>query len=238
MLSSCKTEKIVIAARPSPLSRVQVDEVLEELRLSYSGKFPEFETVWVHTIGDRDKKTSLRTMAKSNFFTKEIDQLLLKKSCRVAIHSAKDLPEPIENGLALIALTRRVDSSDSLVLCEGESLQSLPKGACIATSSLRREEIVRQMRPDLTFVDLRGTIGERLEKLQHGEIDGLVIAEAALIRLKLTHLNRLRLPGETTPLQGQLAVIAREEDQEMANLFSCIDARNHRRELGSSFTTQ
>ena len=81
------------------------------------------------------------------------------------------------------------------------------------------------MRPDLRFIDLRGTIGQRLSKLEKGEADGVVVAEAALIRLGLTHLNRVRIPGETAQFQGQLAVVCREDDKEMRELFACIDSR-------------
>jgi hydroxymethylbilane synthase len=103
----------------------------------------------------------------------------------------------------------------------------LPKGAVIATSSERREAAVRELRPgfSFTFRDVRGTIGQRLALLDKGEADGVVIAEAALIRLGLTHLNRITLPGTTTEMQGQLAIIARQEDNEMRELFSPLDCR-------------
>jgi len=98
----------------------------------------------------------------------------------------------------------------------------LPHGAVIATSSSRREDVVKQLRNDLVFIDLRGTIQERLAKLNEG-VDGIVVAEAALIRLKLTHLNRLFLPGETSPGQGKLAFVARADDLELLQcLASCI----------------
>jgi hydroxymethylbilane synthase len=182
--------------------------------------------VFVETYGDLDLNTSLRTLGKTDFFTREVDQLLLKGVCRLAVHSAKDLPDPLPSGLKVVAITRGKDPSDSLVFRPGESLASLPSGAVIATSSVRRQEAVRQLRADLQFIDLRGTIAQRLSKLDSREADGVVVAEAALIRLGLLHLNRLRLPGETVSYQGQLAVIAHNDDVEMASLFSCIDARN------------
>jgi hydroxymethylbilane synthase len=151
--------------------------------------------------------------------------MLLKGECRLGIHSAKDLPFPLPSGLAVICLTKGIDSSDSLVLRPGETLEGLPKGAVIATSSVRREQTVLQLRQDLSFIDLRGTIGQRLAKLDQGEADGVVVAEAALIRLGLTHLNRIRLPGETVEGQGQLAIVARAEDEEMSSLFACMDVR-------------
>lgn len=212
---------IKVGARSSPLSLAQVEEVLREIR----GFFPKaaFDVIPLLSQGDKDKKTSLRTMGKTDFFTKEIDDLILAHTCRIGIHSAKDLPEPLAKGLKRIALTKGEDSSDSLVLRQGDSLEKLPKGACIATSSERREEAVLQLRPDFAFTDIRGTIHERLEKLENGSVHGVVIAEAALIRLKLTHLNRIKVPGETVPFQGRLAIIAREDDTEMETLFACLD---------------
>ncbi len=214
---------IVVGARGSPLARVQCDEVLEELRQFHPHVF--FHPVWVETTGDKDLKTSLRTLEKTDFFTKEIDALQLSGGCRITIHSAKDLPEPLPSGLVLAALTKGVDSSDSLVLRDGETLENLPLKARIGTSSTRREKNIHNVREDLVCVDVRGNIQTRLSLLDQGVIDALIIAEAALIRLKLTHLNRVFLPGEIAALQGQLAVIAREDDEEMLKLFECIDRR-------------
>lgn len=220
MLSS---PEIIVGARSSPLSRAQVDEVLQELHRHH----PDitFKPLYIATMGDIDQVTSLRDLDKTDFFTKEIDLLLVTGRCRIAIHSAKDLPEPIPDGLEIVALTRGINPSDVLVMREGDAFDTLPKKAKIATSSARREEVVRKMRPGLTFVDLRGTIGQRLALLDSYEVDGVVVAEAALIRLGLTHINRIRLPGETAPGQGRLAVLARGDDDEMRSLFSCIDAR-------------
>ncbi len=207
---------IKVAARSSPLSRAQVAEVLGLLKQVH----PQitFQEIWVRTTGDCDRTTSLRTLGQTNFFTKQVDDLVLSKQCQVGIHSAKDLPLPLTDGLELIALTNGLDPGDSLVMRES----SLPPNGCVATSSVRREEAVKLVYPDARFIDLRGTIAERLAKLDGGEVDGVVVAEAALIRLGLTHLPRLQLPGNTTPMQGKLAVIARIDDEEMKQLFTCI----------------
>ena len=212
------------ASRRSPLAISQIDEVLKEIQLHQP--HVQFSCQLLETTGDKDQKTSLRTLDKTDFFTKEIDDLVLNGVCRLGIHSAKDLPEPLPKGLMIAALTKGVDASDSLVLKAGKNLSDLPHKALIATSSIRREDAVRQLLPHATFTDIRGLIGQRLQILEAGKIDGVVIAEAALIRLGLTHLNRLTLPGDTTPFQGQLAVIIRSDDQEMSTLFSCIDSRN------------
>ena len=178
------------------------------------------EPVWVETTGDLDRKTSLRNLERNDFFTKELDEMLLKGEIRAAIHSAKDLPDPLANGLVIVALTESIDARDSLVFRDGDKLETLPRNAKIATSSARREETVRTLRADLSFVDVRGNIGERLSLLETGVVDGVVVAEAALIRLQLQHLNRVFLPGETAQNQGRLAIVARSGDYEMQRLFA------------------
>jgi hydroxymethylbilane synthase len=214
---------ISIGARNSLLSRAQVEEVLAELRVVH----PEvdFQPVWVETTGDKDLLTSLRTLEKTDFFTREIDALQLAGGCRLSIHSAKDLPDPLPKGLVLAALTKGVDPSDTLVIHRGATLETLPLKATIGTSSCRRENNVRKVLPDCICVDIRGTIPARLQLLDERVVDGVVMAEAALIRLRLTHRTRIPLPGEAAPLQGQLAVLACEGDQEMFHLFQAIDVR-------------
>lgn len=215
---------ITVGARHSPLSQAQLQEVLRELQ-QFHHKI-RFDPLLIPSQGDKDQRTSLRSLGKTDFFTREIDELLLSGKCQIAIHSAKDLPDPLPQGLSLIALTHGMDEADVLVLREGEKLETLPWQASIGTSSEQREAAVCQLRADLQFVDIRGTIGQRLSKLYAGEVHGVVIAEAAMIRLGLTTHNRLRLPGPTTHFQGQLAILAREDDSEMRALFSCLDARN------------
>lgn len=214
---------IKVAARSSNLSRAQLEEVEREIQ----GYFPQicFEPRWTKTHGDGDLTTSLRLLDKTDFFTREVDHLVLSGNCRIAIHSAKDLPQRLPVGLSLIAITRGVDGSDALVLGKNACLADLPIGARIGTSSLRREKAIKALREDLQCVDVRGTIEMRLSLLDSGKLEGLVVAEAALIRLGETKRNRLILAGKSAPLQGQLAVVARIEDQEMERLFAPIDTR-------------
>ncbi len=183
-----------VGARSSPLSRAQVEEVRKELGL-------DLDVIWVETTGDLDQSTSLRAMEKTDFFTRELDRMLLDCRIDAAIHSAKDLPEPLPKGLKIAWISKGLDARDSLVI-KKEPIKT------VATSSERREEAVRQLFPDCQFVDLRGTIHERLQK----EVDAVVIAEAALIRLGLTHLKRVFLPGSVAPLQGRLAIVCREDE--------------------------
>lgn len=220
---------ITVAARASPLSVSQTYEVLKGIQKIHPEM--EFEPHFLKSHGDVDLSTSLRTLDKTDFFTREIDALVLNNTCQIAIHSAKDLPETIPDGLKIVAITRGIDPSDSLVLREYDTLESLKSGSIIATSSLRREEVVRSLRNDLQFRDLRGTIHKRLELLQKGEADGVVIAEAALLRLNLSYLNRVRLPGATSEMQGQLAILARVDDEEMETLFAPLDSRKMQKSL-------
>jgi hydroxymethylbilane synthase len=217
-LSTLSSLELSIGARSSRLSRAQVNEVYQELTTFYPDI--RFIPTWVTTTGDHDLKTSLRTLDKTDFFTKEIDELQLQGEFRIALHSAKDLPEPLREGLQIVAITRGVDPSDSLVFNH-----ELPTGALIGVSSLRREENLLKWRPDLQFTDIRGTIDHRLALLDEGKVDGVVIAEAALIRLGITHRKRMRIEGETAPLQGKLAVIAQKRDNEMEQLFCCLDTQ-------------
>ncbi len=218
------SHNIPVGARSSLLSRAQVKEVVEALHMYHPAI--HFDVHYFSTTGDQDLATSLRTLAKTNFFTKEIDEAVLAGQCRIGVHSAKDLPSPLPYGLELICLTKGVDPADVLVMRDGDTLATLPTQARIATSSMRREECVKLLRDDLAFCDLRGTIDKRLAKLESREADGVVVAEAALIRLGLTHLNRIRLPGTTTEGQGQLAILSRKDDHAMKTLFSCLDIRS------------
>lgn len=212
-----------IAARKSPLSRAQVAEIEAALpHLSFSCLF-------VDSPGDRDKMTSLRSLEKSDFFTRDLDRLVLEKTVEAAIHSAKDLPDPLPKGLMVAAITAGVDPRDCLVLRDGGLLEELPSLALIATSSERREEAVRQLRQDVRFCDLRGTIQERLSLLDRKEVDGVVVAEAALVRLGLRHLNRYFLPGSVALYQGQLAVVVHSENSRVQELFHCLDSRGKKR---------
>ncbi|MEZ5314989.1 MAG: hydroxymethylbilane synthase [Chlamydiales bacterium] len=201
---------IKVGARNSNLSKKQVEEI--------QATYPHLllEPIYIETIGDRNRTISLRTIGKTDFFTREIDEMVLSGECRIGIHSAKDLPDPLPKGLELIKLTKGIDPADSLVLRNQETLS---KKSIVATSSIRREEMVRKIINDVTFVDIRGTIEERIEKLHRREVDGVVIAEAALIRLGLTQLNRVKLPGPSAPLQGQLAILGRQGDVEIRNYF-------------------
>jgi hydroxymethylbilane synthase len=222
-IAGLKKQLIWVAARASLLSKAQVAEVHRELCFYHPHIL--FKPLWIETRGDLDLKTSLRLMEKSDFFTREVDEAVLSCSCAIAIHSAKDLPDPLHPKLKIIALTRGVDSSDVLVLRQEESFESLPSGSLIGVSCLRREKAILSLRSDLRCADIRGTVEKRLQLLDEGVFDGVVMAEAALIRLNWTCRNRFKLLTETAPFQGKLAIVSSFNNSEMAALFSCIDSR-------------
>ncbi len=184
-----------------------------------------FHPQWISTTGDRDKITPLTKLTPPDFFTKEIEELQLLQKFRISIHSAKDLPKSLTSGLIIVAITHGLDPRDALVLRKGHTLKMLGEKSRIGTSSERREASLRTYIPSFISIPIRGTIEERLMLLEHGRVDALVIAEAALIRLNLTSLHRILLDTPPELLQGKLAVIALKDDLEMASLFSAIDSR-------------
>ena len=205
---------IAVAARSSALSRAQVREV--EWLLQHVNPLITLQPIWLEAYGDLDPLTSLRDLPPSDFFTREIDGLVQCGEARLAVHSAKDLPPTLPDGLLLAGLTPCLDARDSLVLREG--LLDLPTGAIVATSSTRRDEQVRQRYPEVQIVDLRGPIHERLERLKR-DCDAVVVAECALMRLGLCHLPRIFLEGPTAEHQGQLALVCRRQDHQILLLI-------------------
>lgn len=197
-----------MGARASRLAKVQWEEMAQELFAL--GVQWELKPVWIETLGDRDRTSSLKGEVPPDFFTRELDAALLEGEIDLAVHSAKDLPDPLPSELEVFHMTEGVDARDALLLREGSSLYTLPAGSRIGTSSLRREAAVRSLRPDLFFVDIRGNIEERIALLEEGKVEGLVVAEAALLRLRLTHWNRVHLPGSTAKGQGRLALVGKK----------------------------
>ena len=211
---------IKVIARDSKLSQIQVKEVMDAL------EGVDYQTKYIQTRGDKDKTTSLMALGRCDFFTREIDEAIIRGDADVAIHSAKDLPDPLPSSLELIALTRGVDASDCLVLRDGYCLGTLPEGAGIGTSSKRRIEMVHALREDLSPIDVRGTIEERLRLIEtEKNMYGIVVAKAALIRLGLTHLNMIQLSGPTAENQGKLAIVALRGRVDLQRLFEPVDAR-------------
>ena len=212
-------EVLRIAARGSALAIKQVDEVMTQLPDN------KFGLQAVTTIGDRDKQRSLWDNAPGDFFTREIDEQLLAGQADIAIHSAKDLPYPLPPGIVLLALTTAADNRDTLVSRGNILLADLPAGSRIGTSSAARRENVLALRADLTVVSIRGNIEERLQQVDDGSVDGLVVAACALQRLGLAHRITQFLPIDAHPLQGRLAVTGVRNRADLRVLFSGVDDR-------------
>lgn len=194
-----------IASRPSPLAILQVEEILNLLKQWYP--LIQSTIIKVPSQGDRDKVTRLDLMDKTDFFTKTIDELVIQNTCDIAVHSAKDLPHQLS--IPIAGLTKGLDSSDVFVFQEKYLSQSFPQQLIIGCSSTRRSEYIKRLFPYCTILPLRGTVDERLNQLNQGFFDGIIVAKAALIRLNQSLHNTLELPYSYHPLQGKLAITAR-----------------------------
>ncbi len=213
--------KIRIITRPSNLAREQVSEVLSF--------FPELnaEIILCESFGDKHKDISLMSNTETDIFTRELDIALLNSTGDIAIHSAKDLSIPIPFGLEVIALLEAFDKTDALVSGNNQKLTELPENSKLGTSSQQRKEQVLRIRPDLEIISIRGTIEERLDLVDTGEIDALIVATCALKRLNKEHRIGEILPFETHPLQGNLAVVARENREDLKTIFREVDIRKN-----------
>lgn len=215
-----------VGSRKSPLALRQVEEVVGYLR--ESGIKTNIEVVGIDTFGDKDKITPISDIEGSDFFTREIEEALLRGDIDFAVHSAKDLPDILPCGLCIAAITPPIDSYDALVSKNKLSLEELPIKARIGVSSSRRKTQLKSYREDFEIVDIRGNIEERLRKFDESELDAIVIAACALKRLGLESRITQRIPFEILkphPLQGSLAIEVRQDDLELSDLFSKIDTR-------------
>ncbi|HOK97862.1 MAG TPA: uroporphyrinogen-III C-methyltransferase [Bacteroidales bacterium] len=213
--------KIRVVARNSRLSLAQAQEVMAKI------KGVDWKLIPLASYGDKHLEIPLTENTMPDFFTKELDEAILNDEADIAIHSAKDVPYPLPQGLELVALTECLANADVLVSRRKEKLSQLKPGAKIACSSPSRQEQIRQLRPDLEIVDIRGTIDQRLARVFNGEIDALVVAECALKRLELEEFIAETLPIKTHPLQGHLAVVARVGNAQMKSLFYPLDIRKN-----------
>lgn len=211
------TGKLKVIARSSALSLIQVDEVFGKL------KEVEYELTKCTSYGDQHKEVSLMDNISADFFTRELDTAILNGTADIAVHSAKDLPFPLPEGLEIFAFTAASDKTDSLVSKDNLTIAQLPAGARIATSSPKRKAELLKMRSDLTIVSVRGTIGERIAQLDEGKFEALIVATCALQRLGLEDRISERLPFATHPLQGHLAIVGRKGDAARKKIFASLD---------------
>lgn len=216
--------EIRIASRRSPLARAQADLAAEMLRERTAGVNVSF--VAVETEGDRRLQMPLAQIGGKGVFTQELEQMLRLGDADVAVHSLKDLPTALPRGLHVAAVLSREDPRDVLVTPDGTRLAALPRGARLGTSSPRRQAQLRLYRPDLVLVDLRGNVGTRLRRMEDGEVDGLVMAAAGLLRAgqgaRITEFldPDIMLPA---PAQGVIALEARVTRGEMHELVHAVN---------------
>ncbi len=215
---------IRVACRGSELSVIQTRGVVDLLRrLAPDARFVMTEC---SSPGDRDRETPLTEVTNGDFFTRDLDEALLTGAVDVAVHSAKDLPESLPGGLKVAALTPAFAPWDCIVTREGARLDELSVDARIGTSSVRRRWQLLHLRADVTPVEIRGNVPDRIEQLDRGDYDALVLAVAGLVRLGLEEriaqvLSTTQFPPE--PGQGALAVVIREDDLELAKLVEPLD---------------
>lgn len=215
--------KVSIGTRSSKLAVIQAQWVLTKLREATPGL--EASLVKITTRGDRESGTALDKFAGQGVFVKELEKALFDGEIDLAVHSLKDMPTEIPYGLFLAATTARLDPRDVLI-SRADKLAGLAPGSKIGTGSLRRSVQLSALRPDLEICGIRGNIDTRLQKVSEGEVDGIIVAAAALIRLGWEDKIAEYLPTEYfTPSvgQGALGIEIRSEDKEMASLASAIN---------------
>nr|WP_317402527.1 hydroxymethylbilane synthase [Plesiomonas shigelloides] len=196
---------IRIATRKSPLALWQAEHVRQLL----CAQHPDLEVTLVPMVtkGDVILDTPLAKVGGKGLFVKELELALLEQRADIAVHSMKDVPVEFPDGLGLVCICERDDPHDALVSNHYDSLDALPQGAIVGTSSLRRQCQLRAARPDLHIKDLRGNVGTRLSKLDNGEYDAIILAAAGLRRLGLEARIRARLSvQQSLPAVGQGAI--------------------------------
>ncbi|MSR23202.1 MAG: hydroxymethylbilane synthase [Gemmatimonadetes bacterium] len=182
----------------------------------------------IRTTGDIVGDRPLAEFGGKGLFTKELDHALLAGEVDLAVHSMKDLPAELPEGLSIGAVPEREDPRDVLIGALGRevSLQTLPEGARVGTGSLRRVALLRALRPDLEVVALRGNVDTRIEKVDEGELDAVVLAAAGIRRLGWgERIGEYLDPGSWVPAPGQgaLAVVVRSDDREVARSLAGLD---------------
>ncbi len=217
-------ERIVIASRRSRLAMWQSEHVAGELRRLYPRC--EVSILGITTRGDRIVDRPLAQIGGKGLFVKELEAALEDGRADLAVHSAKDVPMRLPQGFCLAAFMAREDPRDCLVSNQSASLEALPRGSIVGTSSLRRESQLREHYPTLQVKPLRGNLDTRLAKLDRGECQAIVLAAAGLKRLGLAVRIRALLEPEQclpAPGQGALVIECREERGELREQLASLD---------------
>ena len=214
--------RLRIGSRGSQLALWQANHTAAKLRAHAH----EVEIEVIHTTGDKITDVALAKVGSKGMFIKEIEEALAGHHIDLAVHSLKDLPTEISNQFTIAAIPPREDPRDALCSVDFSSIEDLPRGARVGTSSLRREAQLRALRPDLNVHPLRGNVDTRLRKLQSGDYAAIILAIAGLKRLERTELVKQTLSTEImcpAAGQGALAIEARTGDHHVINALSFLD---------------
>ncbi|HEV7323023.1 MAG TPA: hydroxymethylbilane synthase [Ensifer sp.] len=221
-----QTKPFRIGTRGSPLALAQAHETRDRLAAVH-GLAPEmFEVVVLSTKGDRITDRSLAEIGGKGLFTEEIEQQLLSGELDFAVHSSKDMPTKLPDGLCLSAFLPREDVRDAFIGRTAPKLTELPDGVTVGSSSLRRQALIRRLRPDINVITYRGQVETRLRKLAEGQVDATLLAYAGLKRLGMTDVPTELLDPEEfppAPAQGAICIESRIGDRRINDLLAAID---------------
>ncbi|ESX18682.1 MULTISPECIES: hydroxymethylbilane synthase [unclassified Mesorhizobium] len=218
-------QTLKIGTRGSPLALAQAHETQARLMEAHGMPAEAFEVVVISTSGDRIQDRPLSEAGGKGLFTKEIEEALLAGTIDIAVHSSKDMPTVLPVGLELSAFLPREDARDAFIGKAVERIVDLPQGAKVGSSSLRRQALIRRMRPDLDVVMFRGNVQTRLRKLEEGVAEGTILAYAGLKRLGLGHVVTDLMPLDAfppAPGQGAIGIETRIGDSEVEKMLVAI----------------
>ena len=220
-----QTEVLRIGTRGSALALAQAHETRARLMAAHGLPEEAFEIVVISTSGDRIQDRPLSEAGGKGLFTKEIEEALLAGRIDIAVHSSKDMPTALPQGLELSAFLEREDVRDAFIGRSAPRLADLPQGAVVGSSSLRRQALIRRLRPDIEVVTFRGNVQTRLRKLEEGQVAGTLLAYAGLRRLDLADIVTELLPVEEfppAPGQGAICIESRVGDARVLSLLAPI----------------
>jgi hydroxymethylbilane synthase len=220
------TASLRIGTRGSPLAMVQARTVRSRLAAATGVKEDTIELVVIRTTGDIIQDRTLAEEGGKGLFTKEIEEALLGQRIDLAVHSAKDMPTLLPEGLILAACLEREDPRDVFISRKARTLAELPRSASLGTTSPRRQAIAKRMRPDLTIVPLRGNVETRLRKLDNDDVDATLLALAGLKRLGLAeHATNIMSAEEFLPAvgQGAIGIEVRADNSRLRDILAHID---------------
>ena len=220
----------LIGTRGSKLSLAQTNWVISELQKE--NKDSEFEIKTITTKGDTDSR-ALFTIDQKGIFEKEIDKAVAEKEVDFAVHSLKDVPSDISESLTIACVPRRESANDVLITKEGYNLKTIPSGAVIGTSSLRRAVQVSRIRHDVVVKPVRGNIETRINKVTDGKFDAVILAEAGISRLGLDVKHSVLSTKDfpPSPGQGALAIVCRTNDEKTISMLKKIEDTKSRTEI-------